>query len=93
MTRPTTTVDPRPAAPVPLPKQADPSAPLLVVEDLKTHFTLESGTVHAVDGVSFRLDEGEALGIAGESGCGKTTTALSLLRLLPANATVVAEAP
>jgi oligopeptide/dipeptide ABC transporter ATP-binding protein len=72
-----------------LPRQADPSAPLLVVEDLATHFQLESGTVHAVDGVSFRLDAGEALGIAGESGCGKTTTALSLLRLLPANARIV----
>ena len=45
----------------------------------------ESGSVKAVDGVSFRLDDGEALGIAGESGCGKTTTALSLVRLLPAN--------
>ena len=56
-----------------LPKQADPNAPLLVVEDLKTYFTLESGTVKAVDGVSFRLDQGEAFGIAGESGCGKTT--------------------
>ena len=43
----------------------------------------------AVDGVSFELHDGEALGIAGESGCGKTTTALSLLRLLPANAKVV----
>jgi peptide/nickel transport system ATP-binding protein len=42
-----------------------------------------------VDGVSFSLDYGEALGIAGESGCGKTTTALSLVRILPANATVV----
>ena len=72
-----------------LPKQADPNAPLLVVEDLKTYFTLESGTVKAVDGVSFRLDQGEALGIAGESGCGKTTTALSLLRLLPTNASIV----
>ena len=73
----------------PLPKLADPAAPLLEVEDLKTHFRLESGTVHAVDGVSFRLDAGEALGIAGESGCGKTTTALSLIRLLPANARIV----
>jgi oligopeptide/dipeptide ABC transporter ATP-binding protein len=73
----------------PLPKLADPDAPLLVVEDLKTHFRLESGTVHAVDGVSFQLDAGEALGIAGESGCGKTTTALSLIRLLPENATIV----
>ena len=44
------------------------------------------GTVKAVDGVSFTLHDGEALGIAGESGCGKTTTALSLVRLLPANA-------
>ena len=73
----------------PLPKQADPGAPLLVVENLRTYFTLSSGTVRAVDGVSFELHDGEALGIAGESGCGKTTTALSLLRLLPANAKVV----
>jgi oligopeptide/dipeptide ABC transporter ATP-binding protein len=72
----------------PLPKQADPSAPLLVVEDLRTHFKLESGWVKAVDGVSFRLNDGEALGLAGESGCGKTTTALSLVRLLPANARI-----
>jgi len=73
----------------PLPKQADPDAPLLVVENLRTYFTLSSGTVKAVDGVSFELHDGEALGIAGESGCGKTTTALSLLRLLPPNAKVV----
>jgi len=73
----------------PLPKQADPNATLLVVENLRTYFTLSSGTVKAVDGVSFELHDGEALGIAGESGCGKTTTALSLLRLLPANAKVV----
>ena len=72
-----------------LPKLADPDAPLLVVEDLKTYFTLESGTVKAVDGVSFRLEQGEALGIAGESGCGKTTTALSLVRVLPSNANIV----
>jgi len=72
-----------------LPRGADPDAPLLVVDDLRTHFTLESGVVKAVDGVSFRLDDGEALGIAGESGCGKTTTALSLVRLLPSNAKVV----
>jgi oligopeptide/dipeptide ABC transporter ATP-binding protein len=72
-----------------LPKLADPAAPLLVVEDLRTHFTVGSGTVHAVDGVSFRLDHGEALGIAGESGCGKTTTALSLVRILPPNARIV----
>jgi oligopeptide/dipeptide ABC transporter ATP-binding protein len=68
-----------------LPKLADPAAPLLEVRDLKTHFRLERGWVRAVDGVSFRLEDGEALGLAGESGCGKTTTALSLVRLLPAN--------
>ena len=73
----------------PFPKQADLHAPLLEVRDLRTHFRLESGTVKAVDGVSFRLDYGEALGIVGESGCGKTTTALSLVQLLPSNATVV----
>jgi peptide/nickel transport system ATP-binding protein len=72
-----------------LPRLADPAAPLLVVDDLRTHFTVGSGTVHAVDGVSFRLDYGEALGIAGESGCGKTTTALSLVRILPPNARIV----
>ncbi len=72
-----------------LPKQADPNAPLLVVEGLRTQFSLASGSVKAVDGVSFRLDNGEALGIAGESGCGKTTTALSLVRILPANGRIV----
>ena len=71
-----------------LPRQADPTQPLLAVDDLKTYFTLDGATVHAVDGVSFRLDQGEALGIAGESGCGKTTTALSLVRLLPGNARI-----
>jgi oligopeptide/dipeptide ABC transporter ATP-binding protein len=74
----------------PLPKQADPDAPLLQVEGLRTYFKMATGTVKAVDGVSFTLNDGEALGIAGESGCGKTTTALSLLRLLPTNAEVVA---
>ena len=72
----------------PLPKQADPKAPLLVVENLRTHFKLDGGWVKAVDGVTFRLNDGEALGIAGESGCGKTTTALSLVRLLPENARI-----
>jgi oligopeptide/dipeptide ABC transporter ATP-binding protein len=73
----------------PLPKDADPNAPLLVVENLRTHFALEAGSVKAVDGVSFTLNHGEALGIAGESGCGKTTTALSLVRILPSNARII----
>ena len=73
----------------PLPKMADPAAPLLEVEDLTVHFALPSGHVEAVRGVSFSMNDGEALGIAGESGCGKTTTALSLVRLLPGNAQVV----
>jgi oligopeptide/dipeptide ABC transporter ATP-binding protein len=74
----------------PLPKQADPAATLLEVEDLTVHFALPNGHVEAVRGVSFSLDDGEALGIAGESGCGKTTTALSLVRLLPSNGSIVA---
>jgi peptide/nickel transport system ATP-binding protein len=72
-----------------LPRQADPNAPLLVVKGLRTYFQLESGMVRAVDDVSFRLEDGEALGIVGESGCGKTTAALSLVRLLPANARIM----
>ena len=71
-----------------LPKLADPTQPLLVVDDLRTYFALDGATVHAVDGVSFTLQQGAALGIAGESGCGKTTTALSLVRLLPSNARI-----
>ncbi|MEK6721456.1 MAG: ABC transporter ATP-binding protein [Chloroflexota bacterium] len=71
-----------------LPRQAVPGAPLLEVTDLRTYFSLDGATVRAVDGVSFRLEQGEALGIAGESGCGKTTTALSLVRLLPPNARI-----
>src|SRR5467141_3535951 len=63
--------------------------PLLTVKGLKTHFTTEDGTVRAVDGVDFSLGEGESLGLAGESGCGKTTAALSIMRLLPANGKIV----
>ena len=69
----------------PLPKLAVPGAPLLEVKDLQTHFRLPNGWVRAVDGVSFGLADGEALGLAGESACGKTTTALSLMKLLPSN--------
>jgi len=60
-------------------------SPLLRVRDLKTYFVTEqgSGTARAVDGVSFDVRPGETLGIVGESGCGKTVTSLSILRLIP----------
>ncbi len=56
---------------------------LLEVDGLSTHFPAEGGVVRAVDRVSFHVDEGETLGLVGESGCGKSATALSLLRLPP----------
>jgi peptide/nickel transport system ATP-binding protein len=56
---------------------------LLEVRDLQTHFFTLDGEVRAVDGVSFTLERGETLGIVGESGCGKSVTALSMLRLIP----------
>jgi oligopeptide transport system ATP-binding protein len=56
---------------------------LLEVRDLQTRFFARSGVVRAVDGISFELREGETLGIVGESGCGKSVTALSLMRLVP----------
>jgi oligopeptide/dipeptide ABC transporter ATP-binding protein len=56
---------------------------VLDVRDLHTHFFLRRGVVKAVDGVSFSIRRGEVLGLVGESGCGKSVTALSLLRLLP----------
>src|SRR6516165_3517602 len=58
-------------------------APLLAVEGLKTVFKLHRGLIKAVDGMSFSLDRGETLAIVGESGCGKSITALSLIRLVP----------
>ncbi len=57
--------------------------PLLRVDDLKTHFHTRDGIVRAVDGVSFEVMAGETLAIVGESGCGKSVTSLSILRLLP----------
>ena len=67
------------------------SAPLLEVHGLQTHYTTFGGSriVKAVEGVSFALREGETLGLVGESGCGKTTTCLSIVGLLPPAARVV----
>lgn len=62
---------------------------LLDVRNLKTYFHTQEGTVRSVDGVSFSIDEGESLGLVGESGCGKTTTALSITRLLPPEGKIV----
>jgi peptide/nickel transport system ATP-binding protein/oligopeptide transport system ATP-binding protein len=59
------------------------SSPLLEVKDLKTHFLTEAGAVPAVDSVSFSVSERQVIGIVGESGCGKSVTAHSIMRLIP----------
>jgi len=59
------------------------ATPLLEVRDLRTHFFTQDGITRAVDGVSLTVMPGETLGVVGESGCGKSVTALSVLRLLP----------
>ena len=56
---------------------------MLDVKNLKTHFFTEEGVVRAVDGVTWHVDEGETLALVGESGCGKSVTAMSILRLIP----------
>jgi peptide/nickel transport system ATP-binding protein len=61
---------------------------LLEVRELTMHYQTRAGEVYALDGVSFVLERGEALGLVGESGCGKTSLALALLRLLPENARI-----
>ena len=57
--------------------------PILDIADLRTWFFTRAGVVRAVDGVSFHVIPGETLAIVGESGCGKSVTALSVLRLIP----------
>ena len=59
--------------------------PLLEIQNLKTVFSTERGVIRAVDGVSLSLGAGETLGVVGESGCGKTMLALSIMRLIPTN--------
>lgn len=61
---------------------AENQKPLLEVKNLKTYFYTEDGVVHAVDGVDFHVNPGEVLGIVGESGCGKSVTSLSIMRLI-----------
>lgn len=58
---------------------------ILEIKNLKTYFEIKTGIVKAVDDVSFKLKKGESIGLVGESGCGKTTTALSIIRLLSDN--------
>lgn len=57
--------------------------PVLEVKDLQTYFKTDAGIVKAVDGVSFTVHEGETIGLVGESGCGKSVTNLSIMRLVP----------
>ena len=64
-------------------------APLLEIEGLQTHIRLKQAVVRPVDGVSLHVDQGETLGIVGESGCGKTMTALSIMNLLPVGGHIV----
>ncbi|MBV7338269.1 ABC transporter ATP-binding protein [Chloroflexi bacterium TSY] len=65
------------------------SSILLSVQNLTTQFFSQEGVLEAVDGVSFEIRRGEALGIAGESGCGKSVTAQSILRIVPKNGKIV----
>ena len=64
-------------------ESALPVTPLLEVEGLRTEFRLRRSTVTAVDGVTFHVERGESVGLVGESGCGKTTVGLSIMKLLP----------
>jgi oligopeptide/dipeptide ABC transporter ATP-binding protein len=63
--------------------------PALSVENLRMHYKVSTGYVKAVDGITFHVDKGEVLGIVGESGCGKSSLALALLKLLPSNGEII----
>jgi len=62
---------------------------VLSVQNLVTYYKTLRGYVRAVENISFDVNKGEALGLAGESGCGKTTAALSILKLLPSNGQIL----
>src|SRR2546427_13049217 len=64
-------------------REAAMEQPLLDIRSLRTQFFTDDGLVRAVDGVSYSLERGETVGVVGESGCGKSVTALSILRLIP----------
>jgi oligopeptide transport system ATP-binding protein len=66
-----------------LPSDALPPDVLIDIRNLKTHFFTDAGVLPSVDGVSFEVRKGETLGIVGESGCGKSVMAMSILRLIP----------
>ena len=59
------------------------AGPLLDIRNLRTYFDTSKGTVAAVDGVSLQVEEGEMVGLVGESGCGKSVTSFSIMQLLP----------
>ena len=61
----------------------DSNSPILQLRNLETHFETRQGTVRAVDNLSYVVNEGETLGVVGESGCGKSVMSLSILRLIP----------
>ncbi len=67
---------------MPRPARRAPGTPLLEIRNLRTHFFTRDGTVKAVDGVSMSVNDGKTLGLVGESGCGKSITAMSILRLI-----------
>ena len=59
------------------------ATPVLEIDNLRTYIRQRKAVVHAVDGVSLRIEQGETLGLVGESGCGKSMTAMSIMKLLP----------
>jgi peptide/nickel transport system ATP-binding protein len=73
-----------------LAKKGEETMPLIEVQGLRTYFKVKRGFVKAVDNVSFEVERGEAMGLVGESGCGKTTISLSILRILPSNGVIKA---